>query len=316
MLTYILRRLLLMLPTLLAVLTISFGFIHLAPGDAVTNQLAQSPSLSKGQLEQLRRQLGIDRPVWEQYGRYLSDLVRGDLGTSMWSRKSVRGTIARTWPVSAEVAVLAVLLAALIGVPIGVLSAWFSGRPIDFVLRLVSILGISVPVFYTGTLVLIFPAVWFHYAAPLAYRNLWDDPATNLRQVGPPAVVLAFALSASLMRMTRSSTLEVLRQDYVRTARAKGLTSFAIAVRHALKNALIPVVTLFGSQIAVLLGGTVVLESIFSLPGIGMTMLNAINLRDYTLFQGIILFTATIFLVTNLLIDLSYAWLDPRIRYE
>jgi len=304
-----------MFPVLFGVSVMVFTLGHLMPGDVVMSMLAEAPSFNKQDVEKLRAQLGLDRPLHEQYLVWISGAVRGDLGKSLWKDRPVTDIILERLPVTLEVAVLAMVVSTFLAIVIGVISATRQDTPIDYIVRLLSIGGLSMPEFWIATLIVVFPAIWFGYMAPLHYAPILKDPWANLQQFALPAISLGVRMSAGVMRMTRSQMLEVLRQDYIRTAWSKGLRERAVIYRHALKNALIPVITIMGSQFGSLLGGTVIVESIFNLPGVGRLTLEAIQVRDLTQLQGNVLFLATGFLVINLLVDLSYAWLDPRIRY-
>ncbi|MEK7215963.1 MAG: ABC transporter permease [Chloroflexota bacterium] len=314
---YILRRLLLMIPVLLGTTVLIFATIRIVPGDVLMSQFseAQTGTLTPQMRELLLHELGLDVPVHEQYLTWLGGLVRGDLGNSLTSRNPVGPELARRVPVSAELAVFAVLFAVLFGITSGVISALRQDSWVDHVARLVSIVWLSVPSFVVAILIVMLPAIWFRYAPPLSFVSLFDDPAKNLQKYLPAAIALGAVLSGSITRMTRSSMLEVLRDDYIRTARAKGLQERLVVTRHALKNGLVPVLTLIGDQFAHLLGGTVIVETVFNLPGLGTMAVRALHDRDYTTIQAVTLFYAAVFIMVNLAVDLAYAWLNPRIRY-
>jgi peptide/nickel transport system permease protein len=279
-------------------------------------QLDQAAAPTPENLEKARQELGLDRPFLEQYHTWMAGVLRGDLGYSLTSRRPVSQELLKRVSLTSHLAVLSLLIALLIALPIGVLSAVRQDTVADYLGRLFAILGLSLPDFWLATVVITFLAIWFRWIPPIGFAPIWVDPARNLSQLLIPAVIIGARLAAVSMRMTRSSLLEVLRQDYIRTARAKGLRERAVIVGHAFKNAFIPVVTIIGQQFSVLLGGTVIVEFIFLQPGVGSLMLDAVQLRDYTLIQGAVLFFATVIVVMNLLVDLSYAWLDPRIRYS
>jgi peptide/nickel transport system permease protein len=312
---YILKRLLLMAPTLVGVTLLTATLTRLVPGDALAVQFANTPQYRQEDLQGLRQQMGLDRPFPEQYGRFLWGAVRGDLGHSLWSDRPVREEIGRRLPVTVELAALAVLISTGLALVLGVLAAARQNTLVDYLVRSVTALGLSVPNFVLGTLLVLLPALWLGYLMPLSYIPLDQDPLGNLRQFLVPALALGLPLSAGILRLVRSSLLEVLREDYVRTARAKGLGERTVIVRHVLRNALIPVLTMAGQQLSYLLGGAVLVESIFQLPGVGRLALESVLQRDYPMLQGTVLFSAVVFLVLNLLVDLSYAWLDPRITY-
>jgi len=311
---YILKRLLFTLLVLWAVSVIVFGAVRLIPGDVCRIVLA-TPTVEQGQCDAIRRDLGLDKPVVTQYFRYMSGVVRGDFGTTLISKRDVWTEIRTRIPLTLELTLLATIFALVLALPIGVYSATHRDRASDYMLRFLTIGWLSIPGFWIGTMLIIFPAKWWGYSPPVGYTDLWANPLKNLHQLYLPALALGLALSASLARVTRSSMLEVLRQDYIRTARAKGLVDRAVVVRHALKNAMIPVITLFAIQFGTLLGGTVVLESIFSLPGLGTLTLTSVLIKDYPQVQGLVLFFAAVLVLINLLVDISYAWFDPRIRY-
>lgn len=316
MAAYLIRRLMAAIVVLFGVSLIVFMLVHSLPGDTLIAKLGETGRLKPEQIEQARRDLGIDRPLPVQYLSWLGGVLRGDLGDSLiWDGQSVAGNIADALPISFELAVIASLVALVIAIPLGVLSAVKQDTVIDQAIRLVTITGLAVPSFWLGTVVIIYLGIWFSYLPPLQYTPIWEDPSANLQQFYIPGLLLGYNLSATLTRMTRSTVLEVLRHDYVRTARAKGLMHRTVLARHVLKNALIPVVTIFGNQFAFLLGGTVIMEVLFALPGLGRQTLDAVLQRDYTQIQGNALLFGTFVVVTNILVDLSYAYLDPRIRY-
>ncbi len=312
---YIVRRLILLFPVVLGVSFLVFAVMHMVPGDTVMLRLAESPTASQRDIEELRQELGLDEPFLVQYLNWLGDLVRGDLGRSLWTNDPVASDIMKRMPVTAELGVLAALISAVMGISAGVVSAVRQDSVSDYFTRIVMTLGLAVPNFALATLVLVLLGLWFEWSPGVWYHSLADDPVANLRQMFLPALLLGFSLSASIARMTRSSMLEVLRQDYVRTATAKGLAARTVIFRHALKNAMPPVLTIIGLQFGFLLGGAVVIESIFGLPGLGRLMLDAINQRDYVLIQGAVFVIATTYVLINIVVDVSYGLLDPRIRY-
>ena len=310
---YVLRRLILLLPTVALVTLLVFSIIRLLPGDIVTLMMSEQGYASdKAKLEQM---LGLDQPFYRQYASYVGKVLHGDLGVSFWTKEPVLDEILRRLPVSLELALLAMFFGLLIAVPTGIFSAVRQDTWLDYVLRTGAIGGLSVPGFWMATVVIVSASIWWQWVPPMRYTPLARDPVKNLSQLLLPAIILGFALSASVMRMTRSMVLEVLREDYVRTAWAKGLPESRVIARHVLKNAMIPVVTVMGLQLSALLGGTVIMESIFVLPGMGKFLLDAITWRDYPVIQGINLFLATGIIVLNLVIDLVYGFLDPRIRF-
>lgn len=311
---YLAKRVIFAVGVLFIISIVVFTAVRMIPGD-VCRIVLNTPDVTEAQCDAIREELGLDEPLVTQYLSYMGGLLTGDWGTTLISKRSVWDEIKTRIPVTLELTLLATSFAFVIALPIGIISAVRQDSVIDYVLRVLSIGWLSIPSFWLGTMLIVFPAQWWGYTPPVGYVDLWDDPLKNLEQLYLPAISLGLALSASLARVTRSAMLEVLRQDYIRTSRAKGLGERLVILRHALRNAMIPVVTLFGLQVGVLLGGTVVLESIFSLPGLGLLTFNAVTVKDYPQVQGLVLFFATVLVTVNLLVDLSYAWFDPRIRY-
>jgi peptide/nickel transport system permease protein len=313
---YVAQRLLTFPLILLGVSVLVFVSIRLIPGDSITAMLGtEAGLLTPAQREALASYFGIDQPVWSQYLRWLSGLFQGDLGISTIYGKPVLTVILERFPLTLELALLAMVIALCIGVPLGVLAATRNERASDLVVRLVAMLGQSAPSFVIGVLIIYVTSVYFGIVPPMgAFTPLFEDPLANLSQLAFPAITLGFAFAASVTRVARSAMLDVLSEDYIRTARSKGASALSVVWRHALPNALIPVVTLSGVEFGYLLGGAVIVEQIFALPGLGRLVLDAISQRDYALVQGTILFVAFNFLVVNLLVDLAYVVLDPRIR--
>jgi peptide/nickel transport system permease protein len=316
MYTYALRRLLLAIPVLLLSSVIVFGLMRVMPGDALTALMAESGNVSERELQKLRQDLGLDRPYHEQYVLWVWQMVTFNPGYSIFTSEPIPVALKKAIPVTVELALLGMVMGLLIAIPVGVLSATRQDKFADYMGRMVAISGLSLPDFWLGTLVITFAAIWFAWMPPLGYTSLWEAPWKNLQQFLLPAAVLGFRLSAATMRMTRSTLLEVLREDYVRTARAKGLVERVIIYKHALKNALIPVVTIVGGQLGTLLAGTVIVETIFALPGMGRLTVEAILFRDYPVVQTNVMLVAATLVTLNLLVDLTYAWLDPRIHYR
>ncbi|MBI2888001.1 MAG: ABC transporter permease [Chloroflexi bacterium] len=313
---YILKRILLAFPTFFLATFLVFGVIRILPGDIIYTILEETlVNVPLSDVEAIKREYGYDRPLMEQYFVWMWQAAQGDLGTSLKSRKPITEVIASRLPVTVQLGMMALVLSIALAVPIGVISAIRQDTPLDYLLRGFAIGGLSIPGFWLATLAVVLPAIWFRYTPPLAYSPIFVNPIENLKQTIMPAAILGLLLSATAMRMTRTMMLEVMRQDYIRTAWAKGLRERAVIYRHALKNALIPVVTLVGLQIAAVLGGTVIMESVFSLPGMGRLLLEAITYRDYPVIQGINLLVATWVILVNLVVDVSYGFLDPRIRY-
>jgi peptide/nickel transport system permease protein len=313
---YVARRILLAVPVLVLSSLIVFGLMRVMPGDALTALMAESGNLGDKEMKKLRKDLGLDRPYHEQYALWVWQMVSLNPGDSIFTNEPIPVALRKAIPVTLELAALAMILGLVIAIPIGVLSATRQDTTPDYVGRVVAVSGLSLPDFWLGTLVITFAAIWFHWIPPIGYVSLWESPWRNLQQFLLPAAVLGFRLSAATMRMTRSTVLEVLREDYVRTAWAKGLAGRMVVYKHALKNALIPVVTIIGGQFGVLLAGTVVVETIFALPGMGRLTVEAILYRDYPVVQTNVMLVAGTLVTLNLLVDMTYAWLDPRIRYR
>ncbi|HET6947832.1 MAG TPA: ABC transporter permease [bacterium] len=311
---YLVRRLILGLAALFGLSLLAFGLIRIIPGDAVMAQLAESGNVSN--LASARAQLGLDRPFFVQYVTWLGGVVRGDLGTSFWSKRPVMQDLLAALPVSVELAVFAMLLSMLLALPLGAASAARRGSGVDVGARLLSFGGLSVPHFWIATLVLLYGSIWFRWVPPLGYVSPRESVGQNLEQFIIPAAILGVHLSARSLRLVRSSLLEALQEDYIRTAWAKGLRGSRVLWGHALRNALIPILTILGSQFTYLLSGSVIIEDIFSLSGIGRYVVESITHRDYPAVQGAILFTGLVVVGVNLAIDLAYAWIDPRIRYQ
>jgi peptide/nickel transport system permease protein len=316
---YVLRRLLLFVPTLFGASLLIFVLMRLVPGDIaeilVYQTGSESSAVQKKQIEQIRRELGLDRPVATQYVSWLAGAVRGDFGYSYSQRRPVTEILAERFPRSMELAVVTLVLAAVWSIPLGVVSAVRQNTWLDYLVRVLSISGLSLPIFFTGVLILYLLVRVFRWLPPLEYVALTEAPLENLKQLIWPALAQAYYISAPIMRLTRSQMLEVVRQDYVRTARAKGLGERAVMYRHALRNSLLPVVTFIGWWGGRLLGGVVIMEIIFAVPGMGLALVQAVSYRDYPTVQAIIFVMALIFLVVNLAVDLLYGWLDPRIRF-
>ena len=316
--TYILKRILLFIPTMFLVTVMVFLLMRLIPGDPALAYLVGDEgegSFTQEQLAELRAELGTDRSLIVQYGTWIWDMVRLDFGTSVFYRTPIGDDLKQKIPITIELAILAVLMAAAVAIPLGIVSAVRQDSAIDYVARVISIGGVAMPTFWVGILVIYFLVKWFDYLPIFGYVDLWDDPVKNLEQLYLPAMALGFNNMSIVARVTRSSMLEVFREDYVRTARAKGLGDFVVIGRHALKNALLPVVTISGLEFQQLIAGTIIIERIFAVPGMGSLMIDAIFHRDYTTVQSTVM-VITFFVVTiNLMVDLLYGWLDPRIRY-
>ena len=314
--SYLAQRLLIFPLILLGVSVLVFVSIRLIPGDAITAMLGtEAGMLTPAQRASLATYFGIDQPVWSQYLRWLTGLFQGDFGVSTIYARPVFSVILERFPLTLELALLAMLIALCVGVPLGVLAATRNGRASDLGVRLLAMLGQSTPSFVLGILIIFVLSVYFGVVPSMGtFTPLIQDPLANLSQLIFPAITLGFAFAASVTRISRSAMLDVLSEDYVRTARSKGVSAMSVVWHHALPNALIPVVTLSGVEFGYLLGGAVIVEQIFALPGLGRLVLDAISQRDYALVQGTVIFIAFNFLVVNLLVDLAYAALDPRIR--
>lgn len=314
--TYILRRLAFSVPVLLLTSILVFSLLHMVPGDVIVAKLADQGTVKPEDIELMRQQYGLDKPLPQQYLIWLGRLVRGDLGISIYTEEAIQTSLRRAFPVTMELAIWAMLIAVAIGVPIGIFSAVFRNTPGDYGGRLVAILGLSAPDFWIATMAITLLAIQFQWVPPVRYRPITEDPISNLQQFALPSLIIGYRLSATIMRMTRSTLLEVLREDYVRTAHAKGLRERSVVFRHALKNAFLPVITVMGGQIAFLLGGAVIIETIFVLPGMGRLAIQGLTFRDYPLVQTLVMVFASIVILANLAVDVSYAWLDPRIRFK
>ncbi len=315
---YLLRRLVLFVPTIIGASLVVFFLVRVAPGDPalaiLQGSLGQNP-FSQKDYEKLRKFMGLDEPMPVQYAKWFGSIIRGDLGESSIYRIPVSDILRRRFPVTLELTVLALAFTWTVAIPVGILSALKQDTWIDYILRVFSIVGVSMPLFWTGILILFALVVFFDWFPPVPFRSFQDDPWNNLQTMIWPAVALGYFAVAVLSRMVRSTMLEVLREDYIRTARSKGLVERVVVLRHAFKNSMLPVITLMGLQLAAIISGTVVLERIFSIPGMGNLILRAVTENDYYALQATVLAYAFVFLVLNLIVDLSYGWLDPRVRY-
>ncbi len=309
---YLIRRLLLTIPVLFFVSLIVFSLITLIPGDPARIMLGEEAS--KEALEALRKEMGLDRPAYVRYLLWLSHVARGDLGRSVRDGRPVLDTLLLKLPVTVELAITSLLVAWAIAIPAGIVAAWKQRTALDYTATTVALAGISIPNFWLGIMMIYLLAVNLRLLPPSGYVEPWIDPVRNLKLMLMPSVVLGTALAALVMRLLRSSMLEVLSTDYIRTARAKGLGDIIVLLRHAMKNAMIPVVTVMGLQLSGLLGGAVITETIFAVPGLGRLTIESILTRDYPMVQGVVLFAALAVVATNVIVDLMYAMLDPRIR--
>ncbi len=324
--SYILRRLLMLIPTVFLVSILVFFLVDLMPGDGVDAMLAQGGVDMEFDREALEALLGLDAPKIVQYGRWLGvapqkdgefrGVLQGDFGVSWRERIPVIKLLSLKFPVTLELGILALLIAESIALPIGILSALRQDKWPDYVARSIAILSISLPSFWVGTMVIVIPSIMWGYMPPIMLIRFFDDPIGNLKMFLVAAGVLGLSMTGMTMRMTRTMMLEVLRQDYIRTAWSKGLREKVITIRHALKNALIPVITIIGFQVPILVGGTIIIEKIFNLPGVGSLLIGGAQQRDQPLVTGVLLFFGTALVLINLLVDLTYAYLDPRIKYD
>jgi len=313
---YIVVRLYSMAVTLVGLSVLVFLMLRLVPGTVVEQLIGADAVASPAMVAELKRFFGLDQPWWRQYGHWVAALAHGDLGTSWRTGKPVVALILERLPVTVELTALAVGFALLLGIPAGVLSATRRDQTLDNVTRVGTLLGLSVPVFWQGTMLILFFSIYLRWMPPVMWVDFFSDPARNLTIMALPALCLGTASAANIARTTRACMLDVLRSEYIRTAAAKGLADRLVVLKHALKNALIPIVTVAGLQIGILLGGTVVVEEVFTLPGIGRLVLWSIYQRDYPLTQSTILFVAVLFMAVNLAVDVLYGYLDPRIRYS
>ncbi len=315
---YILRRVLLFVPTLLGVALVIFILLRILPGDVAVQILAGpngEAEYTQEDVDNLRERLGLNDPIHIQFVNWIWDFARGDLGHSFATNRPVWGELKRQFPITLQLAILTAIVVAAIAIPIGIIAAVRQDGWLDFILRTFAIVGLAMPSFFVGLLVILGLSVYVGWLPPVGFTSLWDDPITSIQQLLLPAVALGFSSNGLLLRITRTQLLEVLREDYVRTARAKGLAERVVIMKHAVRNALLPVVTVGGTQIGFLFSGTIVIETLFNLPGLGRGLINALNTRDLPVIQIYIMYFALVALVANLIVDLTYAWLDPRIRY-
>ncbi len=317
---YLIRRILLIIPTLVLLTVIVFLIIRLIPGDVIDMMVAEINTEGlmtyEEAREMIRDRLGLDTPLLEQYWNWVTGVFRGDLGISMRSGQSVTEEFLEKVPVSLELGILTMIIGLMIALPLGIFSAVRQDSPADYTGRTFAVLMLSLPNFWLMTMVIVFPAIWWDWMIELEYIPFTEDPAGNLIQFLPPAFLMGAAFSGGLMRFIRTMMLEVLRQDYIRTAWSKGLSERTVISRHAIRNTLIPMVTIVGMGLPGLIGGSVITEQIFNLPGIGRWLFEAVNQRDYTIISGMNLIMAIAVLLCNLAVDITYAWLDPRVKYQ
>lgn len=317
MVGYAIRRLALLIPTVLLIVFLTLWLVRLVPGDTIDLMMQENPIGSQAGADGragLEAAMGLDDPIPVQYVEYMGNAIRGDLGNSLWTTRPVTDLIMERLTVTLELAVLTLIISAVAGISLGVISGIRAGTVVDFLLRSIAIVGMSVPNFAVGVMVLVLPAIYFGWVPPVGYTPFTENPWVNITTLIIPSLILGLSISAGVMRFTRTMMLEVIAQDFVRTARAKGVRESTVVLKHVLRNALIPVVTLLGLQISTALGGSVIIEQLFALPGLGKLLLDAINQRDYPIVQGVTIVISFWVILVNLAIDLSYGFLDPRIR--
>ncbi|HEX9871838.1 MAG TPA: ABC transporter permease [Candidatus Tectomicrobia bacterium] len=315
---YIAKRLFLMIPTLLGAALVVFLLMNVVPGDIALLILGsdQGGDINIAELGRLRENLGLNRPLYEQFLSWLWGILRFDFGNSLWSGAPVVEELWIRMPLTLEIAIFATLVSTLIAIPLGTLAAIRQDTWVDYVVRVVSIGGLGIPAFWTGILIILFLVLYFEWSPPLVFVPLWEDPWENFKQLIFPIITVGYRNAAVSARMMRSTVLEVMREDYVRTAWAKGLEERMVVVKHTLKNAMLPVITIIGAEFAFLMGGLVVTETVFTLNGLGSFVVDAILHRDIPVIQSLIVLTAFVIVFVNLIVDLLYAWLDPRISYR
>ncbi len=317
--TYILRRLTLAVPTVFGVTVLIFVAMRLLPGDPLEHIYGENTGiyvLSEEELQKARASLGLDRPLVVQYASWIADIARGDMGTSFWTDQPISAMIIRRGPLTMQIAIVSVLVSWLVGLPVGIIAAAWRNSALDYVARFFITFFMAVPSFWLGMTFILITVIFFAYKPPITVYNLWDDPGKNLQIMAGPALALGVGLGAFIARMSRTQLLEVFREDYVRTARAKGLGEQVVMWRHVVRNALLPVITLSGLQFAFLLGGSVAVEQAFSVPGLGRALIGGIQDRDWTIIQNLVFLYAIVFVIINLIVDLAYGVIDPRIRYQ
>jgi peptide/nickel transport system permease protein len=316
--TYLAKRLLLIVPTLLGAAALVFLIMRVIPGDVTLLIFGgdQASQVDPKQLAAMRHRLGLDQPLWVQFGSWLWGVLRFDFGTSLWTGRPVIEELLVRLPLSLELAILATIVSVLLAIPFGMLAAVRQDSWVDYLIRVVSIGGLAIPSFWVGILIILLLVIFFGWGPPLEFTPPWINPWANFQQMVWPVLTVGYRYAAVTTRMTRSTVLEVMREDYIRTAWAKGLRERSIVFRHAMKNAMLPVVTLIGTEFAFLIGGLVVTETVFTLNGVGRFVVDAVAHRDYPVVQALVFLIAFSFVVVNLLIDLTYAWFDPRIRYR
>lgn len=306
-----------MIPTLLGVAFVIFFLMRIVPGDIVEMKYAgQEGSITQETLQKERALLGLDKPLWSQFGSWIWGLVRGDFGVSMWTGRPIVHEIAIRFELSLQLSIMAMIMAVVLGIPLGMLAALRQDTWVDYSLRVFSIAGLATPSFWLGVLIIMILLVFFNWLPPVEFTPFWKDPWENLAQLIWPALAVGYRYSSMIMRMTRSTMLDVLREDYIRTARAKGLFEKIILSRHALRNAMLTVMSVIGLELAFLMGGLVVTEQVFNLNGLGLLLVQSIDHRDYVMTQSLVLLVSFFFIAVNFVLDILYAWLDPRVRFK
>lgn len=315
---YLVKRLLLAVPTIFGVTVLIFVVMRILPGDPLTLIFGENTGiyiLTEEELQAARHSLGVDRPLYQQYFSWMADVARGEMGKSFWRDEPISEMILRRGPITGQIAIMAIALSWIIGMPAGILAATRRNTSTDLITRSVMTFFQAIPSFWLGTSFILITVIFFTWRPPVQIAYLWSDPVSNLQMTLPPAIAMGIGIAASIARMSRSTLLEVIREDYVRTARAKGLGEKVVIARHVVKNALLPVITISGLQLATLLGGSVAVEQAFAIPGLGAALVQAISERDWMVIQNLVLLYGLTFVAINLVIDLTYAWIDPRIRY-
>jgi peptide/nickel transport system permease protein len=315
--TYALRRFFAAFIVIILVSIFVFILMHLLPGDALVTKLGETGRIPEERMDGLREEMGLNDPLPVQYVNWVLDVLDGSMGESLvYEGRTVSSRIIDALPITLELGILGLLASVVIGMPLGIISAVTQDSPLDYFIRIFSLLGLSIPQFWLGLIIIVYGTLYLGYKPPRGFISLAEDPIGNLRMMWIPSLILGFSLAAGIMRMTRSTVLEAMHEDYARTARAKGLTERIVIIRHVVRNALIPVITLVGNQAAFIFSGALILEILFVLPGMGRLTLDAIYQRDYTQVQGCALVAAAAVVVVNLVVDLSYGWIDPRVRYN
>lgn len=307
-----------MIPTLLGMALFIFLLMRVVPGDIVELKYAQegASGISEEDMQKERALLGLDKPLWSQFGKFVWDIARGNFGVSLWTGRPVIHEVAIRFELTIQLAIMALVLSVILGIPLGTIAALRQDSWVDYSLRVFSIAGLATPSFWLGVVIILVLLIFFGWLPPMEFTPLWKNPAANMSQLIWPAMAVGYRYSAMITRMTRSTVLEVLREDYIRTARAKGLYERLVLIRHALRNAMLPVMSVIGLELAFLLGGLVVTEQVFNLNGLGLLLVQSIERRDYTMTQSLVVLVAFFFIFVNFILDILFAWLDPRVRFK